>query len=486
MLRSLQMKKYLAFLTFCLFPWVLLGNEPLPDLGDPSARVLTPQEERRLGENIMHQIRNTLPLAEDLWVQNAIQRLGDRLSTTQTDSSFPYQFFVVQDKSINAFALPGGFIGVNTGLILAVADEHELASVLAHEMAHVSQHHIARLYEHAQQIQLSTLAGAVASIIIATQNPNLGSGAIAATMAGQQQAFLNFSRDNEREADRIGMQTLEQAGFDPQAMPRFFEKLWQSTQYYGRKMPEFLQTHPLTEARIADSRGRANQYPTHPLHHDPEFIFLQARVRANGFNTPQEGREYFSKIQPSASATYGLAMCALNQGDGKTAQALLKPLTAQYPERLLIQSTYAESLSNSGEMPEAMALLREALRQYPADLALTLQYNENLLSQKAAPQVISNCREYGLQFGETPETLQLISKAYAALGQPAEMHFSQASFLMAMGDYREALTQLQQAKKLTPTPSKLLLQIDARIEEVKNRIEQLEGKPFKEALRFAF
>lgn len=469
-----MIKYFCLWLLFCC-PFLLFGADTLPDLGDPSSQTLTPQEERRLGETIMFQIRHRLNLSQDQWLQLFVKNLGDRLSSAQPGNTFPYTFFVVNDKSINAFALPGGFIGVNTGLLLAVSDEHELASVLAHEMAHVSQHHIARLYEHAQQVQLSTLAGMVAAIILATQNPNLGSGAIAATMAGQQQAFLNFSRDHEREADRIGIQTLAQANFNPQAMPHFFEKLWKSTQYYGQQVPEFLRTHPLTEARIADSRARANQYPIHTVTNDLTFVFLQARVRANSFNTPQEAKSYFTPRQKDAAAAYGLAISAVNQGDGATATALLKPLIRDYPHILLIQSTYFDGLFLNGRTTEALNLLQKTVQQFPAHLALVVQYNLALLDQQKPTEVIQNSHLYELYYGPTPEIQQLLSKAYALLSQPANMHFAQAHFLLLMGDYRGSLLQLKQAKKLTSAPSPLLLQIEARIIEIEQTLEQIEG-----------
>ena len=491
MMRPLKymMIKYFCLLLFFLCSSITTGSDNLPDLGDPSTRILTPQEERRLGERIMFQIRNSLDLSQDKWVQNYIQSLGNKLANTQNANTFPYTFFVVNDKSINAFALPGGFIGVNTGLLLAVSDEHELASVLAHEMAHVSQHHIARLYEHAQQVQLSTLASMVAAIILATQNPNLGSGAIAAAMAGQQQAFLNFSRDNEKEADRIGIQTLTRAEFDPQAMPRFFEKLWKSTQYYGQKVPEFLRTHPLTEARIADTRARANQFSIKSFSYDPNFLFLQADIRANSFKTPQEAKQYFTQLQSTSPlqkdvASYGLALSNLNQGEGKKAIALLKPLMISYPKVLLIQSTYAEALYSDHQTSEALKMIEKTLEESPSDLALFLQYNQWLLAQKQATQVIQNARLYELQYGQISDILELLSKAYAILGQGAEMHFAQANFLFSIGDYRGAVIQLKQAKELAPTPSKLLLQIEARLEEIKNVIEEVEGKSYRNPFAF--
>ena len=478
-------RKRLCWLLLSTSP--LIGHAELPDLGDPSSLTLTPQQEHRLGETIMNQIRHSLEFSSDLWVQNYIQTLGNKLTSNQLHNQFPYTFFVIQDPQINAFALPGGFIGVNTGLILSVSDENELASVLAHESAHVSQHHIARMYDHMHRVQLSTVAGALAAIVIATQNPNAGSGAMAAALAGQQQAMLNFSRDNEREADRVGIQLLAQSGFDPNAMPQFFERLWQSTQYYGQNIPEFLQTHPLTESRIADSRARASQFIFKKKAPNSNFAFIQARIRATGFQSHQEAVSYFEKELSEQktplkkdSLLYGLSVAQLNFGYPQQALKAISLLKLQYPQELLIQVSEAEALYTDGKAKEAVAILDKLLKQYPSHQALTLEYNGLLLAQKKSQDVIGNLRRYHLDYGETSDTMRLLSEAYANAGQPAWMHFTQANYLLMTGDYRGALKQLEQAKRDTPPPSKLALQIDARTDEVKSVIEQVEGKPFKE------
>ncbi len=466
----------------------LLHANTLPELGDPSSAVLTPQQERRLGESIMFQIRHSLTFSPDPWVQAYIQSLGNRLTTHNQDSQFPYLFFVVQDPSINAFALPGGFIGINTGLILIAQDEHELASVMAHESAHVSQHHIARLYAHMSQIQLSTVAGAIASVILATQDINAGSGALAATMAGQQQALLNFTRDNEKEADRIGIQLLHDANFNPYAMPRFFEKLWQYTQYYGQEIPEYLQTHPLTTSRIADSRARAEQWPSHSYPPDLGFLLIQTKIRAGNFKSPQEARVYFQKLlekHPAGlqriAAEYGLGVAMLSLGDPKLALKSLSPLHKQIPQQLLITASYAEALYEAGEAQQSFAILKAAQAEHPSELALMLQYNAALIAEHDAKTAVKNIRAYQLRYGQTPETLNLLSKAYAAIPDNTQMHLAQANYLVSIGDYRAALKQLSQAKHKIAKNSKLALQVDAKIDEIRYIIEQVEGRPLKDS-----
>jgi len=174
----------------------------------------------------------------------------------------------VLENDINAFAGPGGYIGVNSGLILMTEAESELASVIAHEIGHVTQRHLFRAAEAAGRLSIPTMAATLAAILLGTQSPAMGQAAIMAIQAGSVQFQINFTRENEEEADRVGMQTLANSQFDPRSMPTFFERLQQSTRYYGQNIPEFLRTHPVTASRISDTRGRAETYPykQYPIH----------------------------------------------------------------------------------------------------------------------------------------------------------------------------------------------------------------------------
>lgn len=210
---------FIVPILLCLFP-VQAGE--LPELGNSSGAILTPAQEFELGYSVIKELKAHQKLNDDVVVNEYLQGIGYRLVATQGISTAPYHFFLVNDRSVNAFALPGGFVGINTGLILSTETESELASVLAHEVAHVQQRHIARMYEHMGRVRLSTIAGMIAAMILATQSPELAQGAIAAALGGGQQAMINFTREHEKEADSIGMQNLAKAGFDPMGMPGFF------------------------------------------------------------------------------------------------------------------------------------------------------------------------------------------------------------------------------------------------------------------------
>ena len=276
------MKKYyyvIVFLICIACPAYALENDKilLPDMGDSSGTLISPLEEKQLGEAFYRRLHSQVKISEDPDIQLYIQSVGKRLVANSDSPGIPFHFFVVLDKGINAFAGPGGYIGINSGLILTTDSESELASVMAHEVAHVTQRHLYRAFEAASQLSLPTAAAMLGAILLGTQSPELGLAAITAIQAGSVQFQINFTRDNEQEADRIGMQTLLQSQFDPRGMPIFFQKLQQSTRYYGIKIPEFLRTHPVTASRIADTRGRAEKYPYR--HYPDSFNYQLAKAK---------------------------------------------------------------------------------------------------------------------------------------------------------------------------------------------------------------
>ncbi|MDH3319026.1 MAG: M48 family metalloprotease, partial [Betaproteobacteria bacterium] len=256
------------------------GAQALPELGDASATSVPPQMERRIGEDVMREIRFRDPAyVEDAEITDYLQGLGRQLVAQVPGARQDFEFFAMRDPAINAFALPGGFVGVNTGLLTLAGDESELSSVLAHEVAHVAQHHIARLIGAQQQMQIPSMVALAAAILLGASRPDLAVGAAAAVQGGAIQQQLGYTRDFEREADRIGMQTLQAAGFDVRAMPSFFEKL----QRNGRlgddgTMPGYLRTHPMTTERIADAQGRAASAPYRQHLDSVDFYLVRAKL----------------------------------------------------------------------------------------------------------------------------------------------------------------------------------------------------------------
>lgn len=466
-----------AFFIACLSA-VSLADQ-LPDLGDPSSQTLSPSAEYRLGQSAMITIRHAMPLNHDILANNYINSLGTRLQSAEQDKQFAFEFFLVNDDAINAFALPGGFIGINTGLILTTDSEDELASVMSHEMSHVTQRHIARLYAYRKQMTIGTMAGALAAVIIATQNPQAGSGALMATIAGQAQSSLSFSRNNEQEADRVGIQLMSNAGFDPLAMPKFFEKLHQSSRFSGQYVPEYLQTHPLTQSRIADAKNRAQQLPKVPDHlKHQDYWFVKARIKNEQFTMPKDSVAFFEQpLKETAphiaklAHQYGLALSLLANNQSDRALSILQTLSQDDPENPYILVALADTYVAQNQLSTAIKLLQQAVKTRPSELALVVALAELQLQAEQPKKAIQLLDQYHLHYGEDTFTLRLISRAYGQAGKPTSMHFYQAKYLEKLGEYHSALDQLKLVKLPQENKDRMSLQIEAKMAEIKEQIE---------------
>ncbi|MGB5728653.1 MAG: M48 family metalloprotease, partial [Thiogranum sp.] len=316
----------------------------MPDFGDSSGSLISPAQEIELGGAFMNSIRAQATLINDPQIDGYIRQLGDRLVANSDAPSYPFTFFVVKDSAVNAFAGPGGYIGIHTGLILTARNESELAGVMAHEIAHVTQRHLLRAYESANQMNLPTVAGMIAAILlgVATENADAGIAGVSAIQAGNIQRQLNFTRANEKEADRIGIQTLARSGIDPYGMPSFFERLHQSTRLYGNNMPEFLSTHPVTTDRIAESMSRAEEYGHGKELDSLEFQLVRVRLQVLDSNNPQTAlKDYQSRAGKTSAGPaehYGLALAYWRIGADEKAQKQLLALMKTDPDRAMYRT----------------------------------------------------------------------------------------------------------------------------------------------------
>ncbi|EKE86861.1 M48 family metallopeptidase [Idiomarina xiamenensis] len=251
----------------------------LPEIGTAGGAIMSIDRERLIGDFYMRQIRATAPLISDPALDEYIADMGNRMVRHADGVRFPFSFFWINNNDINAFAFLGGHVGVHTGLILEAQNESELAAVIGHEIAHVTQRHMVRNIEQQSQNSGLTLASVLGALLLGIANPELGSAALTATMAGNQQSVINYTRLYEQEADRVGMTILSNAGFDPRGAPNFFGRL--ADRYrYSTKMPEMLMTHPVTESRIADTRARAQMLPHPNSPPSLKFALAKARVQA--------------------------------------------------------------------------------------------------------------------------------------------------------------------------------------------------------------
>ncbi|MGH8671686.1 MAG: M48 family metallopeptidase, partial [Burkholderiales bacterium] len=281
-------------LVSALFAVGCVRAEGLPDLGDAAQSDFSPLQERRVGDEVMRSIRNSGALLDDPEIDQYLNGLGYRLLKDTPTGGQDFQFFVIRDRTLNAFALPGGYIGVHTGLIATARTESELASVLAHEIGHVTQRHLARMVAAQKQSTIPSLAAMAAAILAASYNPQLANAALTAVQAGAVQRQINFTREHEREADRIGLQILHSAKFDVHAMPEFFERLQRFNRFYDNNAPAYLRTHPLTTERIADIENRLLTLPYRQVTDSLDFQLLRAKLHASD-GTPLQAVKFFEE-----------------------------------------------------------------------------------------------------------------------------------------------------------------------------------------------
>ena len=449
----------------------------LPELGDSSARVLSPQMERKLGEAAMRDIRFNEPsFVDDPEINEYLNTLGEKLLSAIPGGRQDFEFFAIREPTINAFAFPGGFVGVHTGLLTAADSESEVASVLAHEITHVTQRHIARLFGAQQQMQIPTMIAMVAAILAARSRPDLASGAAMAAQGVAIQGQLGYSRDFEREADRIGFQTLEAAGFDVRAMPSFFEKLQRFTRISDDgRAPGYLRSHPLTTDRVADAQNRA-QNARYRQHVDSlEFHLVRAKLKAESgeassavayFKAALQDRRYANE----PAARYGLTLALLRDRQFAEAKAALANLIAGTPKAPMIDTLAVRVLQGAGESAAAFARIKEAIALNPYYRPLIYLQISALLEANRHADALIALREPVRLYPRDTSLLSMQAKTYAALGKRLMQHKVQAEVYLLQGSLPAAVEQLQFAQSAGDGDFYEQSVVEARLKEVRARL----------------
>ena len=423
----------------------IAADTPLPDLGDAAGETLTRADEERLGDAFLRQIRQRLPLVDDPEVVDYINSLGQRIASA--DPGRRYRFLVVDDPSVNAFAGPGGVIAVNAGLIVITESESELAAVIAHEIAHITQRHLAQLIERSRLASLSTLAGVFAGILLATQNPQAGQATLAASAAGAQHAALSYSREKEMEADRTGMELLHRASFDPRAVPAFFERL-QEWQRFTSRPPEFLSTHPVTVARIADTRGRAEQFEPQPYQESADYPLVRAKLWSRLAATSTDALEHFEALvaaggsQAAEANRYGLAIALMGSNRHEEANVLLEALRRDFPDRAAHRTAAAEAYSALGKEDRALDLLAASVERFPANRALVYAYGLALVRGGRPDDATTLLRRFQRDHESDAAIHRLLGLAHQRAGRHAASHMALAEFHVRNGELESAIRQL--------------------------------------------
>ncbi len=469
--------RWLTLFLFLAVPaWAAepMPNIVLPDFGDAATTVISPLEEQRLGQEFMRALRQSVKITDDPEASEYIQNLGYRLVAHADQQAYPYTFFLVENPSVNAFAGPGGYIGVHSGLILASENESELASVLAHEIAHVTQHHLLRAYDKSNRLALPATAALMAALILAGQNAQIGTAAVAATLAGSQQAAINFTRAHELEADRVGLQILAGAGYDPRSMPAFFEELQQANRFYASGAPELLLTHPVTTSRIADTRNRAEQYPKINTANPLSFQLIRAKLRVLTSKDPQTLLTYFenkleeAKPAQAGAERYGYALALLAAGQADKADEQINLLLKNDPDRIQYRLAQGQIAAARGGSDAALKIYAEALKLYPRDYPLTAAYTRELLQTKQAVPARLLLQDYLRTREPRPLVYKLLAQAENDAGAPIESQQALAEFAYLNGQTQAAIDHLNQALSLTKKDDFYRAsRIEARLKEFK-------------------
>lgn len=467
----------------CLFVSLLLAvpaalAQGLPELGDASGAVLSPQMERSIGEAAMRDIRFKEPnFVDDPELTDYINSLGRRLIAVNPDARLDFEFFLVRDSTINAFAMPGGFVGVNTGLLLAAQSESEVASVLAHEIAHVTQHHIARMLGNQAQMSVPTLAALVVAVIAARANPQAAQGAMAAITAGNIQSQLNYTRDFEREADRVGYQTLQRSGFDVHAMPRFFERLQKFGRLYENNAPAYLRTHPVTSERIADMQNRAQDAPFRQIPDSIEFQFARAKIKAEQ-GAPGDALAWFEdqisarRYSSEAGARYGLAAALARSREFVRAQAAVADLRRLVGSHPMVELLAARIKEGAGDVKGARDLVTAAIGRYPDYRPLRYAQVDYLQTLGQHAEAVANLAELVKTYPRDAHLFELQAKSYVAMGKRLLQHQALAESYLLQGALGAAIEQLQLAQKSGDGDFYQLSSVEARLRQL--RVLQLE------------
>jgi predicted Zn-dependent protease len=419
----------------------------LPDLGESSQAGFSPQTERRLGEAIMAEIRRDRSLLDDAELTEYLNSLGYRLVAASPDNRQDFEFFVIRDNSVNAFALPGGFIGVHTGLMLTAQSESEVAAVLGHEVAHVTQRHLARMIDKEKQSMITSLAAMAVAILASRSNPQLSNAAIATAQATSIQNTLNFTREHEREADRVGLQILSQAGFDPHAAESFFERLQKATRLYDNNAPDYLRTHPVTSERIADIQNRLEGMPYRQTPDNIDFYLLRAKLRA-GDDKPAQAVAFFEeslrerKYLNEAAQRFGLAAALLRARQYERAERELAVARKLLPANAIVENLAAQIKLADGKVDAALALYRSALNNFPNRRPLVYAYADTLAQNRQNAEMLKLVGNQLRTYPGDARLYQLQAQAYAAQGKRLLSHQSQAEAYFRLGNLPAAIEQL--------------------------------------------
>ena len=454
------------------------NRNKLPEIGSAGVSVLSIEKERQIGGEMMRQIRATQPILHDPVLTEYINDLGNRMVRNAKDVNYSFEFFVIRNQELNAFAFFGGHIAIHSGLITTANTESELASVVAHEISHVTQRHLARRLESQDKSQPLTMAAMVSSVLLTLINPTVGMAALSTTMAASQQASINYTRGNEQEADRVGIMLLVNSGFNPQGAPDFFNIMAEKYRYTS-KPPAMLLTHPLPESRIADARIRAQNFSPRPLAPSLAFELTKARIKAryegdaesNIINFQQSIDKQRYAIE--AAARYGLALSYYENKDYEIAVKQLEALLKNDNRNLFYADALTDAYIGVKDFDKAIAMLDELNLLMPNNQVVTLNYANVLNEAGKYAQAESLLQTFLVLSPKNFIANDLLTEVYRKQDKKALMHATKAEVFALLGAYPKAVDELQTAYNFVEDNPLLQKRMKGRILQLQEQQEKL-------------
>lgn len=468
---------------------IMLGTpaagSDLPELGNPAATALSQSDEYRLGAMVAQELREQNALMEDPEVSEYLNDLGDRLAAQSATGGAGFQFFVIKDDSINAFAVPGGYIFIHQGLFLATSSESELAGVMAHEIAHVTQHHIARQIRAQSQQAMTSAAMLLAAILLgAAGGGQAVEGGIVASQGIAAQQQINFTRDNEMEADRVGMGYLAGAGFDANGMGDMFETMSRHEGLATTYIPAMLINHPVTTDRIAEARARAAQFAPRKEHDSVNYELIRERVRVLSTTADVDlaavYRHKISRGEATLADRYALGLWQMEHNHADEAVKILEDLTKTHEGVILLHIALGQAQLKDGQIKEGMATFEQAETLFPRNVPVTVRYAEALMQTGHPMQAHNVLLDLFNIVPPTPQQIRLTALAASAAGDTGDAYYYMGEYQIAGGDLNRAAQQLTLALS-TPHITQIQRQrYQARLDEVRDFLMSLRKRQIAE------
>lgn len=441
----------------------------LPDLGVASSKVLSPYEEKMIGEVVLLNLRRG-PLTKDLIVKYWVGTHLRSIAQYSDLRDFDLHPVIVDSKQLNAFAIPGGVIGINLGLILSAQDVHEYSSVVAHELAHLSQRHHARTIQKQSNLMVQNLVGFIASaVLIAAGGTEPGFATMMGTEAYAQGQALAFSRTHETEADRVGFNTLEKAGYDPFGATRMFERMHQKYRYQT-KLPEYFSTHPLTVNRIADMRSEAEKTTPKPFPKSKDYQRIRARVRVLTTELPPDA----VKVASDSGDSFELALAFSRANQHEDAIELLASIYQEERDNLLLAASLAEVLIDGEKADEALELLEPWLLDYPDHVLFSLLKSKALAKLERYDESVKVLWKQANLNKKDHEIWFMLAEHAGLADDLATAYRARAEYHALRGEFDDSLRQLQHAKRRADDNFRLNASLDQRILDLREYAADLQ------------